>query len=99
MSLFLCIDYWNKLLGMELYEQNETSALLGYAKDQVSLYKSFYKICGKGARASQGVVLLLARGNQIKAMNIIIRFEDESCSNFPAQIRLATKITIYKYAF
>ena len=52
MSLFLCIDYWNKLLGMELYEQNETSALLGYAKDQVSLYKSFYKICGKGARAS-----------------------------------------------
>ena len=52
MSLFLCIDYWNKLLGMELYEQNEKSAVLGYAKDQVSLYKSFYKICRKGASAS-----------------------------------------------
>ena len=55
MSLFLCIDYWNKLLGMELCEQNESSALLGYAKDQVSLCgmdKSLFKICWKGTRAS-----------------------------------------------
>lgn len=55
MSLFLYLDYWNKLLGMELYERKETSALLGYAKDQVSMYhtdKILFNICGKGTRAS-----------------------------------------------
>jgi len=31
------VEYWQGLLGMELYEQNEKSALLGFSKEQCSL--------------------------------------------------------------
>lgn len=33
--LYTLADYWSKMLGMNIYSQTDTSAVLGYADDQV----------------------------------------------------------------
>ena len=38
MTVIGFLGYWSKLLGMTVYSQTDTSALLGYADDQVSYH-------------------------------------------------------------
>jgi catechol-2,3-dioxygenase len=41
-NLASSLQYWNQLLGMKIYSQSETNAMLGYGDDQVCVLPREY---------------------------------------------------------